>query len=405
LFHGWKILATMLLTQACSAGMFVYGFGVIQVPIAEEFGVSRSAVSLTVSGGMLCGAILAPGMGRAIDRGPIRRVMLVCAALMALGYVSMSLAQSLPLVLVLYALSSAVAIQGLGNLVASKLMGSWFDRYRGRTLGGVALGTSIGGLLLPPMLAEGVTRFGWRATMAVAASTIFVLVCVPILSTIRDHPRDLGLHPDGAQDAPSVGSLGRETLVWSTAALLREPGFLSLAIVLGVMMATTGSLIAHLPPIAMELGLAPTPAAALLSILSVAAIVGKLVFGFAAERVDKRLLLLLASALLAGFVSLLASEPPPAWLAAGAVLPGLALGGILPLWGAILGDYYGNESMAGAMGLMMPVTVAAQIAAMQLVPWVYDQYGSYTPAFRIMLFAFVLVLLAMTRLRRPVAPA
>ena len=44
IFHGWKILGTVILTQALASGMFIYGFGVLQVPIAEDFGVPRATV-------------------------------------------------------------------------------------------------------------------------------------------------------------------------------------------------------------------------------------------------------------------------------------------------------------------------------------------------------------------------
>lgn len=401
MFHGWKILGTVLVTQAFSAGMFIYGFGVLQIPIAEEFGVSRSAVSLTISASMLLGALVAPWVGRLLDRGPIRRVMLLAAVITTLGYIAMALVPSLLAVLGLYTVASAVGLQGMGNIPTSKLMGSWFRRQRGRALGLAALGTSIGGLLAPPMLAEGVVRYGWRATVGGASAAALLILVVPIATMIHDHPRDLGLQPDGAAESPTQRPGFSSASAWPASRLLREPGFLSFAVVLGILMAMNGALIAHLPPIAMELGLAPTPAAALVSILSVAAIVGKLVFGFAADHVDHRLLLAAAVALVMTFVGLLASEPPAHWLAASAVLPGLALGGILPLWGAILSDYYGSESMAGAMGLMMPMMVGIQIAAMQLLPWVYDQTGSYQPAFRVMLGAFVVVALAMTRLRPP----
>lgn len=402
-FHGWKILATMLVTQALTAGMFIYGFGVLQLPIAEEFGVSRSAVSLTVSTAMFLGAVLAPFIGRLLDTGPIRRVMLGCAVIMTICYVAMALAPSLAAVLVLYAFGSAVGLQGMGNLVASKLMGNWFHEQRGRALGLVALGTSMGGLVVPPVLAAGVSLYGWRPTIALAAITTLGTSLAPILLTIRDHPEDLGLHPDGASAAPSQDGSEARGRNWSPGRLLREPGFLLLALVLGVMMSATGALIAHLPPIGMQLGLGVGPAAGLLSILSLAALVGKVTFGFAADYVDRRILLAIAIVLLAGFVLLLSFEPPPRWLALGAVLPGLALGGILPLWGAILADFYGNESMAGAMGLMMPITVVGQIATMQLVPWVYDRYGSYTLAFDVMLVAFVVALIATAILRRPAA--
>jgi sugar phosphate permease len=397
IFHGWKILGVVILTQALASGMFVYGFGVLQVPIAEEFGVSRAAVAWGLSGAMALGAVVAPLMGRAFDLHSIRMIMLGSAVTTTGCYLAMAAAGPLALVIVLYALGSAIGIQGIGNLAASKLVSNWFIARRGRALGFAAMGTSVGGFVAPPLLAEAVARWGWRGAVACGAAAIGLLAAGPILLLVRNAPGDLGLAPDGqALDAtPDADPPASQDV---RVELLRDRAFWVLTGVVSVLLSTSGALIANLPPIAYEIGMAETPAAALLSIMSVAAILGKLVFGIAAERVDKRWLLALALALLAAFMLLLQAGPTRTTLTLGVALPGLALGGVLPLWGAVIADYWGAAGLGRAMGTMAPFSTGLQIASIQFLPWCFDRYGSYQPGFGFFLGLLAAALVAVAAL-------
>ena len=397
-FAGWKVLAAAVVSQALASGMFAYGFGVLQVPIAEAYGVPRATVTWGLSGAMALGAVLAPLLGRGFDRRSIRGIMLASGLAAMAGYFAMAAAGPLPAVVVLYAVASAVGIQGMGNLAASKLVANWFVLRRGRALGIAAMGTSIGGLVAPPLLAEGIARWGWRPTVAVGGAVLGVVSVIAILGWIRDSPRALGLWPDGAAHAPAAPP-GPVRAV-ATSDLLRDRAFWSLTLIVAVLFATTGSLIANLPPMAQELGLEATPAAGLVSILSVAAIAGKLAFGIAAERVDKRLLLAITIALLGAFVVLMQTRPAPPLLALGALLPGIALGGVLPLWGALLADYWGSEGLGTAMGTMAPFATGIQVVTIQLVPWCFDHYGTYAPVFGGYLALLALAFVAIALLPR-----
>ena len=400
--HRYKILATVMLTQMSAAGLFVYSFSVLQLPIAEEFGAPRSFVSLTVSGAMALGALIAPFAGRAIDRGPIRNVMLFGATALAAGFAAAAASSSLITVLVLYALASAVGIQCMGNLPGAKLVTSWFGRSRGRALGLGALGTSLGGLLAPPAMAAAVASFGWRAAIGGGGALSLLLLGPAILSWIRDAPTEAGR---GTQEESGNGvehdGHGGQASETPKHPLLGDRGFWCLAVVVGTINGITAAVISHLVPIAVEQGIEARAAAGLLSLLSLAAIAGKLTFSAIADRIDERWLMAATLGLLGCFVALLTGDPGPRMLAGAALLPGFALGGGLPLWGKAAGSYFGVGSMGRAMGSMTPVIVTFQIGAVQLLPGVYDRHDSYAPAYWVLLCLVAVALLALLTLRRP----
>ena len=397
----YEILATVTLSQTLVAGLFVYSFSVLQLPIAEEFGAPRSLVSVTVSGAMALNALLAPFTGRVLDGGSIRRLMLLGAVGMSSGYVAASLSTSLLAVLVFYAIASAIGVQCLGNLVASKLVTSWFTGNRGFALGIAALGTSFGGLLAPPAMALAVEHFGWRTAIGGGGLLSLVIAGLPVLFWIRDRPRDEGgVGPYAAGSAPDPGA-APVSEDWPARRLLRDRSFWSLAIFLGMVNSVTAAVISHLVPIAVEQGVEIGAAARLVSVLSLAAIVGKLALGFLMDRIDERWVMAFTLALLVSFLVLLAGGPSPGTFAWAATLPGFALGGALPLWGRVVGSYYGAESMGRAMGLMSPLVVSCQVGAVQLLPWIYDRESTYVPACYALLLGLGLAFVALATLRRP----
>lgn len=400
LFHGWWIVATVFLGQGVATGLTTYSFGLFQVPLAEEFGVSRSIVSLGMTGHMLLGALLSPLVGRELDRRPIRSIMLAAGACMALAYWAMSAAPSLWLLGALFVTGSAIGMAGIGPLPASKLVATWFFRGRGRALGVSAVGTSAGGLVAPPLLAAAIASWGWRGALAASGLAIAVVALPPIALAIRNRPADLGLHPDGAAAPPPAPPAPPEG-GWSFARLARDRNFWVITAVMGTIFGVVSSLIMNLPPIAAELGIDAARAAGLISFLSVAGIAGKLLFGAIADRVDKRVLLWLGMAMLAGFLLITLSGPGFALLAVGGGVMGFALGGALPLWGALIGDCYGSESFGAVMGWMAPLMLPFNIAGIQFLPWCYDTLGSYTPALRVYLGALAVAaaLLLLLRLR------
>jgi MFS family permease len=106
-------------------------------------------------------------------------------------------------------------------------------------------------------------------------------------------------------------------------------------------------------------------------------------------------------AMLAVFLGVLLARPGFAWLVLGSALAGFALGGFLPLWGALIGDCFGRESFGRVMGTMGPLMLPLNIGALQLAPWSFDATGSYDLALRGFLAWVAAAAAALTLVRPP----
>ncbi len=399
-FYGWRVVGTVFTTQAIGAGLSTYSFGLFQVPVSEEFGVSRSTVQSAMAATMLVGAFFGPWIGRMLDRRPNRSVMLAAGLVLSLCFLSIGVAPSLPLIGLLFVLGAAVGMNGLGPLAASKLVATWFHRARGRALGISSVGTSAGGLVAPPLLALAIAAWGWRGA-AVAGGIAVAAIALPLVAwTIRDRPADLGLHPDGDAEPPPAPPDGSASH-WPIGELLRNRNYWIITLVIGTIFACVNGLITNLPPLAAELGAPAEQAALLISLMALFGVIGKLGFGAFADRVDKRLLMWTGMATLASFLVITLSSPSPLLLTAGCCALGVALGGALPLWGALIADCFGSQSFGEVMGWMNPCMMPLNLVGTMLLPWCYDTFGAYDPAIQGCLVALGLAAVLLAFLRVP----
>ena len=75
IYYGWLVVAAGTFIAMVGVGPFS-GFGVFVLPMSEEFGWSRSAISLAASVAALVGGFSQPFMGRIFDRVGGRRLMI-----------------------------------------------------------------------------------------------------------------------------------------------------------------------------------------------------------------------------------------------------------------------------------------------------------------------------------------
>jgi MFS family permease len=402
-FYGWWMVATAVLVQAFAVGFTQYAFPLFLKPVAEEFGASRSLVASGYSGLAVAMAALGPFLGPALDRRSLRAILCAGALAMAAGFALIAATAELWLAGLVFAGVVGPGALAAGPLAASKLVANWFLRRRGLALGISATGTSIGGFLFPPLLTLAIARFGWRgAALAMAAS--LVGIALPILAlAVVGHPEERGLAPDG--DPPEPGASRAAAAGHATQgslALLRDRNLLAITLSIGSVFAILAGLLTNLHAYATDLGISAERASLLLSTLSACGIAGKLGFGTIADRWSKRALVWGAMAMLAAFLGVLLARPGFGWLALASGLAGLALGGFLPLWGALIGDCFGREAFGRVMGLMGPLMLPLNVGALQLAPWSFDRTGSYDLALRVFL-AWVAVGAAALGLVRPPA--
>ena len=290
-----------------------------------------------------------------------------------------------------------------GPLATSTLVANWFHLKRGRALGITAVGASIGGLIFPVTATRLMEATGWRGAAATFAG-LLVLFAIPLWMLVVNRPEHIGMQPDGPESgegetAPQPAATS--PLASPAETLVRSRNFWAITAAMGLAFCSTSVVIAHLVAYATDLGFEPEQAAILMSAYAGAGAVGRLLSGYLADRVDKRVASLIVFAILTGaWIGLVLARSYPALFTASLCM-GLGVGGIMPLWGALTGACFGRAVFGRAMGLMTPLMLPFNLAGAPIAAYVFDRTGSYSLVLSAFLITFVLGALAISFLRIP----
>ena len=261
--------------------------GIFLIAMEEDIGISRSAVSLAVSLGLIFYGLAAPLSGRFVDRVGPRRVatigLLITAAGSALAAGSSS-GWQLDLFL---GVVSGIGTGLIGSVLGAAIANRWFATNRSMVVGLFGALMSGGQLLFIPLLSSISLSQGWRAATWWLAGLAAVAI-VPVAWLVRDHPSSMGLAPYGA--AAPVPAPVPDPQLMKTA--LRSRDFWLLAATFGICGLTTHGIVGtHFVAHAVEHGFAPQVAAGTLALMGAFNFVGTLASGWLTDRFDPRRLL------------------------------------------------------------------------------------------------------------------
>ncbi|CAA0080888.1 Hexuronate transporter [Halioglobus japonicus] len=394
-FYGWRIVGLTTLAQLFAVGCTSYIFGIYVEPIAAEFDASRFVVTSGMAAILLSMTLIAPLLGHWLDKHSIRNTMAMGALLMGLGFACLS--QATAIWQMGFVLISAIAVGAamLGPLPSSKLVTNWFSARRGRALGISTLGTSLGGFILPPVVAWLIISIGWRGSFICLSLFILFVVLPLVFFTVFDKPRDKGLLVDGGAvgDLPQAVEDAAAQDV-SISAILANPSFWGIGLCVGCLSSAGAILLTHFASYALEFDITLTGAAMVISFYSMMAMVGKLGFGYLADIYDKRVLLRIAITWNSlWWITFLNPHSLHVMIAGGAIL-GLGTGATMPLWNALVASCFGRMMFARAMGYMGLLVLPLTLIPMPLGGFIFDHTGSYFLVFQLALLLFPLAFIA-----------
>jgi len=354
LHYAWIVAAVTFLILLATAGVRATP-AILMVPLEHEFGWTRAAISGAIAVNIALFGLIGPFAASLMSRYGLRRIVLSALALLA-GSVALSSTMRTQWQLTLFwgvLVGSGTGVTAL--VLAAIVVNRWFDQRRGLVLGILSAANATGQLVFLPLLAQTVTRHGWRSAtyvVAGAAAVVFVIVLV----WLKDRPSDVGLVPYGASDVGGLAQpeqgLARSPLgglLW--AARARE--FWILAGSFFVCGASTNGLIGtHLIPACMDHGIPEVTAAGLLAAMGVFDLVGTTASGWLTDRFNSRVLLFCYYGLRG--LSLLflpfALSSQHIWLSGFAVFYGLDWIATVPPTVRLTADTFGRENVGVVYG-------------------------------------------------------
>lgn len=379
-FHGWWVAAGALAVQVLQGLLFFQSFGVYAPLWMADFGWSRTTISLLNSLHRTESGLLGPVHGWLLQKYGARKVILSGMVMLGSGFVLLGLAQNLTQFVVVFVVM-AVGVSLCGFLSLMTMVVNWFDRLRSRAIAMVALGISIGGLLVP-VLALMLVNFGWRP-VAIASGVIYLALAWPLGRVFVDEPESMGLRPDGDQEPVSEGAASAAPPVRHTArSVLRSREFWLLSIGHSNALAIVGAVTVHFVIFVGEkLGFGVALGATMFTLVTVCQIAGQAIGGFLGDKYDKRFLAAIGMGMhtLAMLVLMVAGTPAAVGVAA--VLHGLAWGLRGPLMSSMRADYFGRQAFAMVMGYSSLIIMVGSVVGPLLVGLLTDLRGEYGLAF------------------------
>lgn len=425
IFHGWKIIGVCFLALFVSMGFGFYSFAAFFGALTAEFGGGRTGVGIGIAVFGITNGLVAPFLGNALDHGHAKRIMTAGTLLLVAGLLLIATVRDLFQFYLVLGTFLALGAALVGGVTASTLVANWFVRRRAMALGIATMGISLSGVVMAPVATRLIALIGWRGTFVLYGLLTLLFVLPAVRRWVVDRPEDVGLHPDGdatsmvpewtPAPAPGEGPAGVEPVAPALAAAGAPPrrrrldwieplanrNFWVIVLVVSMNFCSNSAILTHIIAHATDLGFAPFRAAFSLSAIAAMGVLGKVVFGWIGDRLSGRGALWLAIGLqTTGTTVLLRVESYPGLITAAAVF-GLGMGGMMPLWGTLIGACFGRRSFGRVMGLMSPMLLPIQILGVPFAGYVFDRFGSYDLAFTVFISMYVSAMLILALLRLP----
>jgi MFS family permease len=245
-------------------------------------------------------------------------------------------------------------IVGIGfsstDVVALTTTARWFSKRRGMMTGIVKVGTGTGQLIMPLITSLFITTYGWRISYILLGTLVFLLMISSGQLLQRD-PGQRGLLPDG-DPKTSVSDLNRPEKGFSLveAALTRQ--FWMVCVIYLLIGWCAMTILVHIVPHAMDLGISSIAAAGILSIIGAVSMVGRLVTGVAIDRIGtKKLMIMLFLILISSLLWVQGSNK--LWmLYVFAVVYALGHGGFFTVISPVIAELFGISSHGVLFGIV-----------------------------------------------------
>lgn len=381
-FYGWYIVAASFLIMFCSIGIVNNCSGLYIKPVCQDMGFSRGAMAVNMTILAACQMVVALFGGKIFVKFNVRSIMRVSSITLGAAYFCYSFINSLPM----YYLLSVVVGFSMGGIAAmplSLLIGNWFRQKRGFAIGMAFMGSGIGGMLFSPLAGRLITTVGWRSTyrvLGLVALGVLVPVCWLV---IRTKPADLGLLPYGQSSQGGAEAFDHRGMTVQQA--LHTGRFWALCLVTAVGNISLCALNQNVTPHLSDQGYSLTTAANISAVMLGGLACGKMLLGWLYDKLGPRLATLLANCCtVLGVTGALFCRFPAMILA---IILGFSLGNAFgsvanPI---IVQSMYGRKNYSGILGIVTACNNLAGVFTPVMIGSVYDHFGSYSPAFAVML--------------------
>jgi MFS family permease len=342
-----------------------------------------------------------PFIGRVLDKGAIRSILMTGASVYGLSLISLYFSFSYISFMLIFTLPMALGVTMMGNISVSKLISLWFRKYTGRALGIASVGVSFAGFVFPNLTSFLLGDLGltWREAYLLFG-TLIILINVPVVYLfVVNKPSDINQIPDGEEVTDN--SEDTSGIDWTIPDLLKDRNFWILSLVFAIQFCSMMGILSHLTFFSEGAGWSPSWGAFIFSMYAWPAMFSKVFFGWLVEnKIDARVAVSAAILIQAIATLLIIFVESPEQMVVLVMIFGFGGGSALPLSNILFNQAYTNKSFGKARGAAQPFISIFQISGTLVAARMFDVFGNYELAFLTLGFILIVPLIAIWFLKK-----
>jgi sugar phosphate permease len=399
-YYPWVISGLALIVLLVTNGMTTTGLTAFDESLLKEFGWTRGELKFRDFITLITAGLLAPFAGALIDKVGTRKLLLFGSVLFAVLFFLYGRITSLTHLYLIHAGFGLVLVcAGLG--VSVIMVSQWFVRSRGTAVGIALVGSSLGGVVFPPIILALIAADTWRS--AYAWMSLFSVALFFLAFFLARTPTEKGVKPLGAGEVvKNAAAPSPNDLTYSQA--IRTVSFWALTFVAMASFYSILSMAAHLFLHMRDMGFDPKTAGSALGLLFGLGLISKFLFGFLSDVLNPRIVFVSNVALmLAGLVLIATFDKSLIWFGIG--VTGFGWGGLYTLIQLQTVNNFGVTHTGKILGTITMLDAISGGLGIWLTGVMFDKFGNYHIAFYILCGLLTLALIASTQVRREIKVA
>src|SRR5690606_26123390 len=176
-YYPWLMAIMGMLVLLTAYGVIVTGLTAFDESLLKEFDWTRSQLKMRDLITLVLAGWLGPFIGAIIDKAGPRRLILGGIALLGAMYFAYAFVNSLTHLYLIH-VGLGVVLVAAGLNVAVIYVSQWFSVQRGTAIGIALVGTSLGGMIFPPLAVQLLKTMDWRTAfmweMAIPATFLVI---------------------------------------------------------------------------------------------------------------------------------------------------------------------------------------------------------------------------------------
>ena len=412
MFFGWKTVIAGAVIACWGYGSWYYGMGALLLPLTQEFGWTRTQLTLAFSMRSIEGGLEGPIGGMAIDKYGERKITVISTIIACIGLITVLFVKSIWQFVIVWGFIVSLGFNlGLYDTVNSAVA-KWFVKKRSRAIGIVTIGGGLGAPVIVPIMTWIIENYSWRtALLFIVAST--AIICLPLAwYWMKDKPPEhYGMLPDGDTHLPEKDGDGDEITVqrdygydFTPQEAVRTRSFWMILIAFMLNGGTLAMVTIHQMAFHQSLGIDALAAASILGLMATISLGGRVLTATLGHRFTERQYIILGYALRTlGLVVFIYARTIP-MIILFALVYGVGYGITIPAQTSLRASYFGRKAYATITGYTTFFTAITNVAYPVFAAWIYDTTGSYIQAFWVITALQGLAMVFMYLGRKPEPP-